>query len=180
MSIVYDKQNNILRLKDDDANFFKKDCTQVLHLFCTAAQLGASLDIALFESAAAAMPCVAQLPPDVLEGAVDTLLMTAHPDAIAPLIAAGALQPLGLCQAQQCLSVLASAPRNLPQRRKLLWQLCGALPLAVTLPQLHAQGVRGKKAAWVYAQLVSTVQKSPQLNTPQVLVALAKQLAKTR
>ena len=177
MLMVRDVKSNTITANDDARAFFAQDGTRVLHLFAKAAQYGASIEITLFEAANAAMPCVAALPVEVLDSAVDDILRTAHPDALAPLVAAGALRKLGLCKAQQCLSALCAAPQSLPVRRKLLWQLCGAVPPAITMAQLRGEGIRGKKAAKIYAQLLCTVQKSPQLNTYSVLLALAKHLS---
>lgn len=106
--------------------FFSADPMRALQLIRLAAVTGFSADWDCFSAALEAAPALVRADPCRLRDELNLALTGPCPQALAPLVQAGALRGVGIEARCACLHPLAQAPDGLLARWWLFLRLCGA------------------------------------------------------
>lgn len=117
------KYGCILKCKAEPVAFFANP-NHVLGLFGAAALLGAAVEADTYAAAIEAAPFIAQLSKNAVRLAVEGILLSQNPEALAPVITAGGLAAFGLKGDAPCLHELKAVPAK-PQAR--FWALVHAM-----------------------------------------------------
>lgn len=125
-----DIQRRILRCVGDPASRFEEDALRVLRLFRFSACLGFQAELATLNAALARADEVGSLSASRVREEVERILLSPGPQALGPLISAGALAAFGLRYAP-ALARLAGVPCQPLCRWWALLALCGAVPQEV-------------------------------------------------
>lgn len=128
------KYGCILKCKADPVAFFANP-NHVLGLFGSAALLGAAVEADTYAAACEAAPAIAQLSKNAVRLAVEGILLSQNPEALAPIITASGLVTFGFKGDAPCLHEMKNVPAK-PQAR--WWSLvhltradCGGVSLAL-------------------------------------------------
>lgn len=116
----------VLACAQDPGPFFSADPMRALQLVRLAAVSGCAADWDSFSAALEAAPALVRADPRALRDELNLALTGPCPQALAPLVQAGALKGLGIAPRCACLHPLAQAPDSLLGRWWLFLRLCEA------------------------------------------------------
>ena len=107
---VFRVWEGVLYAKGDVDAAFAKNGMHILRLFCLAAKEGLAVECDTLCAALRYADAICALPPYPVRDALQEILLSQSPEALGPLLAAGALLPYGIGQPCACTSSLARLP----------------------------------------------------------------------
>lgn len=116
----------VLGAKQDPNALFAAAPLRILALYSIAAMLGAEVSINVLDAANANAHGISRLAPEKVFAAVDGILLSQHPETLAPLIASGGLEAFGIKEIRGCLSTLNDVPARQVTRWWALAHICKA------------------------------------------------------
>ena len=113
----YEIADGVLRCTVQDLTGYYADSpARVLALFVAAAAKDCAVEADTYMAAMAAADAAAGLPAGVLRSAAQSILLSARPQAMGPLLAAGVFESVGLGRDVPCLDTLAKTPCTMETR----------------------------------------------------------------
>lgn len=123
----YTLEEGVLRgVMPDAANFYKASPARVLALFVAAAARNCAIESDTYKAAAAAIDGVKKVQAPVVRSALQNILLSSRPQALAPLVAQGALTPFGILKGTPELGILAKVPCTMETRWWCFLRLCNS------------------------------------------------------
>ncbi|MEG2434730.1 MAG: hypothetical protein RSB47_00220 [Ruthenibacterium sp.] len=106
----------VLGCKTEPKSFFENNPLHILALYSAAASLNATVAWPVYEAANTAAPRIAALPAKQVCDTIQAILLSEHPEALAPLVTAGGFVKFGIKGAAPCLHPLANLPATVATR----------------------------------------------------------------
>lgn len=123
----YTMEQGVLRcVVPDPAIYYREVPARVLALFVAAAAKDCAIEADTYIAAMGAVDGISRLPAAVVRSALQNILLSPRPEAIAPLLARGVLTPFGLRMGEVCLHELAKVPCAMEVRWWRFLRLVGA------------------------------------------------------
>ena len=126
LAVTESNGETMLQCTSQPESFFENDPLRVLALYSIAASLGATVQWNTFEAVAKAAPRLASVAADKIYAAVDGILLSEHPETLAPLITAGGLAAFGIAAPSPCLHTLSGVSAVRAARWWAFLHVCGA------------------------------------------------------
>lgn len=120
------EQGLVLRTRGDARELFEASPLHVLTLYVCCAMIGANIEADTYLAACDYAPRLSGVTPEKFVDGVQAVLMSEHPEMIAPLAAAGGFSHVGVGGPKRCLGPLSSVPANPAARWWAFLHLCGA------------------------------------------------------
>ena len=113
----YTMEQGVLRcVMPDLVQYYREAPARVLALFVAAAAKGCPIEADTYMAAMAGLDGVRRLPAGIFRNALQNILLSQRPEALAPLLAHGLLEPFGLKGTASCLHDLAQVPCTMETR----------------------------------------------------------------
>lgn len=123
----YTMEQGVLRcVMPDLVQYYREAPARVLALFVAAAAKGCPIEADTYMAAMAGLDGVRRLPAGIFRNALQNILLSQRPEAVAPLLAHGLLEPFGLKGTASCLHDLAQVPCTMETRWWSLLRMTGA------------------------------------------------------
>ncbi|WP_367925767.1 hypothetical protein [uncultured Ruthenibacterium sp.] len=106
--------------------YYQEEPSRILALFTACAAQGCTIEVNTYAAALKSVPLLNRLPASVLRESVQNLLLSDMPEALDPLIAAGALASYGIVNSISCLHELQNVPCTMESRWWSFLRLCNA------------------------------------------------------
>ncbi|MEG2834035.1 MAG: hypothetical protein RR859_07670 [Ruthenibacterium sp.] len=116
----------VLGCQTEPKAFFAHNPLHILALYTAAASLNATVEWSVFEAANTSAPRIATLPAKQVCDTIQAILLSEHPETLAPLVTAGGFVRFGIKGDAPCLHVLAGLPATVATRWWGFLHLCKA------------------------------------------------------
>lgn len=132
MTTANEAQNYVLKdgalccTASSPERYYQEDPSRILALFTTCAAHGYTIEVDTYSAAIKNITLLNRLPAAVLREGVQNLLLSDMPEALDPLIAAGALASYGIVNSISCLHELRDVPCTMETRWWSFLRMCNA------------------------------------------------------
>lgn len=123
----YTMEQGVLRcVVPDLSKYYREAPARVLALFVAAAAKGCPVEADTYMAAMDNLDGVRRLPAGIFRSALQNILLSQRPEAVAPLLNYGVLEPFGLKGPAPCLHLLNDVPCTMETRWWSLLHMLGA------------------------------------------------------